>query len=93
MKCTVAAVRCVVTEAGVIELDPCERGVPADEKQSRRADLTFVFDSVEKRSVSCVATGQYSPEEFQEAMSVAQSASEEVFLFYKTSLRKFTKIL
>lgn len=94
MKCTVAAVRCVITETGGIELDPCERRVlSGDERKLARADFTFAFDSVEKRSISCYATGLYSPDELQEAMSAAQAASEKVFLFYKTSFRKFTKLL
>lgn len=93
MKCTVAAVRCVITEEGKILVDPSEKDVAGDDLAVARAEFTFVFDSVERKSVSCHCTGRYSPEEFQDAMAVARTASQEVFEFYKASLRKFTKIL
>lgn len=94
MKCTVAAVRCVITEKdGQIVLDPSQRSSDAEESNTQRADFVFVFDSVERKAVSCHCTGRYTPEEFEEAMVVAGSASEEVFQFYRNSLRKFAKIL
>lgn len=95
MKCTVAAVRCVITESGnKILVDPSAKDVAGgDGQMEARAEFTFVFDSVERKAVSCHCTGRYSPEEFQEAMAAAKTASQEVFEFYKASLRRFTKIL
>lgn len=93
MKCTVAAVRCVITEKDKILVDPSEKDVAGDDQAPARAEFTFVFDSVERKSVSCYASGRYSPEEFEEAMVAGRTASQEVFEFYRASLMKFTKIL
>lgn len=93
MKCTVAAVRCVITEQDKVLVDPSEKDVAGEDQLPARAEFTFVFDSVERKSVSCYASGRYSPDEFEEAMMAAWTASGEVFEFYRTSLKKFTKIL
>lgn len=94
MKCTVAAVRCVIIgESRRIVVDPSEKDVVGSDGVDQAAEFTFVFDSVERKAVSCHCSGRYSPEEFQEAMLAAQAASAEVFEFYRASLRKFIRIL
>lgn len=74
-------------------VDPSDQEVASEEHSGVRADFTFVFDSVARKSVSCHCSGLYSPEEFQEAMMAAREGSLKVFEFYKSSLQKFTKIL
>lgn len=97
MKCTVAAVRCVITATNAILVDPSDKDVAEGDgdpaKAKARADFTFVFESVHGQSVACHCVGRYSAEEMQEALKVATAASQKMFAFYRDSLRRFTKIL
>ncbi|XP_055029979.2 exosome complex component RRP46 [Misgurnus anguillicaudatus] len=82
-------VTCAITkEEGQIITDPTAR----QEKESR-ALLTFAIDSVERNVLMSSTTGSFSVKELQQCIAISQKASEQVFQFYRDSVkRRYSKI-
>uniref|UniRef100_A0A3Q0TG69 Exosome complex component RRP46 n=1 Tax=Amphilophus citrinellus TaxID=61819 RepID=A0A3Q0TG69_AMPCI len=83
MDCLFCGVTCAINTDGQIITDP----TAAQEKESR-ALMTFAIDSA-KRSVMMSSTkGSFSVHELQRCIAVSQRASEDVFQFYRDSVRR-----
>lgn len=88
MKFLVAAINCAINENGDCILDP-------DNKQETnvQAQLTFVFDSVNKHTVAIHTTGKYTIAQYNDAMAMCREASNNVFTFYREVIGKFANKL
>lgn len=86
MKFLVAAVFCAISDNDDIHLDP-------DHKQcaNAKAQMTFVFDSVQKNVVAVHTIGKYSVGQYNDAMAMCREASTIPFQFYKNAVEKFAK--
>lgn len=88
MKFLIGAVHCIVTEDGQIILDPDYR-----QTQTSVAQLTFVYDSVDKNTVAIHTSGRYTIGQYNDALVMCREASDIVFSFYKNAVKKFAKVL
>lgn len=88
MRFLVAAVNCIIDKDGEIILDP-------DHRQSldARANLTFVFESVLKNTVTIYTTGKFTQGQYNDSMILCREASSIVFDFYKDVVKKMAKVL
>jgi len=90
MQCLVAAVTCLVNEENEIVIDPSRQKVEAGYK----AVLTFAFDNRKKELILSHCEGQVASEIFQKCLRQCKEASQVIFDFYKTAIkRKFSKEL
>ncbi|XP_050991750.1 exosome complex component RRP46 [Labeo rohita] len=81
-------VTCAISKEGQIITDPTAR----QEKESR-ALLTFAIDSVERNVLMSSTTGSFSVQELQQCIAISQKASEQIFQFYRDSVkRRYSKI-
>lgn len=86
MKMLFAAVHCIIDEKGELVLDPeqsrCEKA---------SASLTFVFDSIDKHTITTHTTGRFTIGQFNDALSQCKQASAIIFQFYRDAIKKFNK--
>ncbi|XP_056622892.1 exosome complex component RRP46 [Triplophysa dalaica] len=88
MSCLFCGVTCAITKEGQIITDPTTR----QEKESR-ALLTFAIDSVQRNVLMSTTTGSFSIKELQQCIAISQKASEQIFQFYRDSVkRRYSKI-
>lgn len=81
-------VTCAITKEGQIITDPTAR----QEKESR-ALLMFAIDSGEQNVLMSTTTGSFSVKELQQCIAISQRASEQIFQFYRDSVkRRYSKI-
>ncbi|XP_072030917.1 exosome complex component RRP46-like isoform X2 [Amphiura filiformis] len=83
MKCLMASVTCVLDKDGDLFLDPTE-------KQAKVAQCmyTFAFESQEKKIITSTMKGTCTTEQYQSCLAACQTASQEIFNFYRTSAEK-----
>ncbi|XP_016364214.1 exosome complex component RRP46-like [Sinocyclocheilus rhinocerous] len=82
------SVTCAISKEGQIITDP----TALQEKESR-ALLTFAIDSVERNVLMSSTTGSFSVQELQQCIAISQKASEQIFQFYRHSVkRRYSKI-
>ena len=87
MKFLVAAVTCVVDLDGHVTLDPT-----AKQRSRSKASLTFAFESRSRGVLTSVTEGIVSQDKYQECLLAAKLASENIFNFYKETIKnKFSK--
>ena len=92
LKFLLASVTVVVSDEGSIICDPTSKQL-----RSSEATATFVFSNRNSGDhspsiVSSYSDGALSPSKLQECLSTAHTASQQVFTFYKETLkRKFSK--
>ena len=80
---SVAAVSCMIDREGKLMLDPTKK-----QEEDARSQFTFVFDSKDKKIITSATSGQFSFEEYQQALRLCQEASARVFDFYKETMKK-----
>ncbi|KAI7802765.1 exosome complex component RRP46 [Triplophysa rosa] len=81
-------VTCAITKEGQIITDPTTR----QEKESR-ALFTFAIDSVEHNVLMSTTKGSFSVKELQQCIAISHKASEQIFQFYRDSVkRRYSKI-
>uniref|UniRef100_A0A182VYE0 Exoribonuclease phosphorolytic domain-containing protein n=1 Tax=Anopheles minimus TaxID=112268 RepID=A0A182VYE0_9DIPT len=85
---TVAAVHCIMTEDGVMILDP-------DHKQMKQphSSFTFVFDSITKNTVTSYVHGSFTFEEYEQVVSVCREAVDKIFNFYRKVSQNITQVV
>ena len=88
MRYTIAAVNCIVDAEGQTILDPDHR-----KSAECKAQLTIVFDSVERNIVAIHTTGKFTMGQYNDAMTMCREASQLVFQLYKDSVTKFAKLI
>ncbi|XP_011563389.3 exosome complex component RRP46 [Plutella xylostella] len=88
MKYVYAAVTCGVSEDGNIILDP----TPV-QREKCLADMTFVFDSREKKLITSFTSGTFSEAAHQEALARSRAASDLLFAFYRDMLRNYSHVI
>lgn len=88
MKFLIAAIDCIIDENNELILDPNHR-----QAKNSKANLTFVFDSVNKHTVTAYTTGIFTVEQYEEAQTVCREASKVIFNFYREMIKKYTKVL
>ncbi|XP_052438995.1 exosome complex component RRP46 isoform X2 [Carassius gibelio] len=82
------SVTCAISKEGQIITDP----TALQEKESR-ALLTFAIDSVEHNVLMSSTKGSFSLQELQRCIAISQRASEQIFQFYRESVkRRYSKI-
>ncbi|XP_056334430.1 exosome complex component RRP46 [Danio aesculapii] len=82
------SVTCAISKEGQIITDPTAR----QEKESR-ALLTFAIDSNERNVLMSSTTGSFSVQELQQCIAISQRASEQIFQFYRDSVkRRYSKM-
>ena len=87
MKFLVAAVSCAVNKDGKVILDPSSKQV-----KHAVAELVFVFESRTRSVLSSHSEGLVSQEKFQQCLTIAQSAVDKIFQFYRVVIsKKFSK--
>lgn len=88
MKFLIAAIHCIVTDEGQIILDP-------DHRQTEKSigQLTFAYNSADRRTVAIHTSGRYSAPQYSEALIMCRIASGRIFDYYKNSVRKVAKVL
>uniref|UniRef100_A0A671RPH5 Exosome complex component RRP46 n=1 Tax=Sinocyclocheilus anshuiensis TaxID=1608454 RepID=A0A671RPH5_9TELE len=83
------SVTCAISKEGQIIIDPTAR----QEKVRRTALLTFAIESVECNVLMSSTTGSFSVQELQQCIAISQKASEQIFQFYRDSVkRRYSKI-
>ncbi|XP_039539715.1 exosome complex component RRP46 [Pimephales promelas] len=81
-------VTCAISKEGQIITDPS-----AQQEKESRALLTFAIDSVERSVLMASTSGSFSVHELQQCIAVSQKASEQIFQFYRDSVkRRYSKI-
>ncbi|CAK9814023.1 Exosome complex component RRP46 [Anthophora quadrimaculata] len=89
MKFTIAAVSCMIEEnTDNFILDP-----DITKLQDAKAEFTFAFDSMKKDMICCHTAGCFTEEEFLEAMNKCKEASQHVFDFYRSLIKKFANVI
>ncbi len=83
MRCTVAAVHCIVDEQHHVLLDPTLK-----QESKAVATFTFAFESRDKNVILAKGTGTFSNELYQKCLSACQTAAADVFALYSTAMRK-----
>uniref|UniRef100_A0A672SUX3 Exosome component 5 n=1 Tax=Sinocyclocheilus grahami TaxID=75366 RepID=A0A672SUX3_SINGR len=77
------SVTCAISKEGQIIIDPT----------ARRTLLIFAIESVECNVLMSSATGSFSVQELQQCVAISQKASEQIFQFYRDSVkRRYSKI-
>ncbi|XP_017139570.2 exosome complex component RRP46 [Drosophila miranda] len=84
LKCSFAAVHCIINEQGEYILDPDQR-----ETEHERASFTFAFDSLEGNLLLVQTKGSFKIAEFNDVESLCRSASAEILQFYRTSISNY----
>ncbi|XP_026143989.1 exosome complex component RRP46 isoform X2 [Carassius auratus] len=77
------SVTCAISKDGQIITDP----TALQEKESR-ALLTFAIDSVEHNVLMSSTKGSFSLQELQRCIAISQRASEQIFQFYRESVKR-----
>lgn len=84
MKSLLAGVHCAITKDNELVLDPdqlvCEHAI---------ANLTFVFESVQRNVVAAHTTGRFTIGQYNDAVIKCRHASDIIFKFYREAIRKF----
>lgn len=88
MKFLFAAVHCIITAAGEIVVDPSIK-----EMVDVSAQLTFVFDSVDKNIIASLTEGSFGPEKFHESISKCRRGSDHIFSYYRDAVKKYSSAL
>lgn len=88
MKFLFAAVHCVIKTSGDIVVDPSIK-----EMDDVSAQLTFVFDSVDKNIIASSTEGSFSSEKFHESVSKCRRASDNIFSYYRDVVKKYSAAL
>jgi len=84
-RCMLASVCCVVTDTGVILIDP-----KTEEEQSARCTLTLTFESKQLKLVSSHTTGgAFTMEEYFNCVELARQSATQVFAFQRLSISRF----
>lgn len=87
MKYLFAAVHCIIKTSGEVVLDPSEK-----ELLDIAAQLTFVFDSIDKNIIVSSTEGVFSPEQYHESVSKCRNASNNIFSYYRDIVKKYSKV-
>ncbi|XP_046401463.1 dolichol kinase-like [Ischnura elegans] len=84
MKFLIAAVSCAITKEDEILLDP-------DLKNCKdvKSELMFAFDNIDHRIVAVHSTGQFSDDQYKQALHLCAEASEKIFDFYRDIVKKY----
>ncbi|XP_062860557.1 exosome complex component RRP46 [Trichomycterus rosablanca] len=81
-------VTCAIDAENRIITDPT-----AQQEKESRALLTFAIDSKDHNVMMSSTKGSFSVKEMQQCIAVSQKASEQIFQFYRDSVkRRFSKI-
>ena len=89
MKYTIAAVSCMIDKnTRELIMDPEE-----SQLNNSKASFTFVFDSIKKGLVSTHTTGRFTEKEFLDAVDKSREASQHVFDFFRSIVKKYAYIL
>lgn len=89
MKFTVAAVTCMIDEnSGNMVLDP-----DSTQLQDAKAAFTFTFDSMKKDLISCHTSGCFTDTEFLNSMDKCKEASQHIFDFYRSLIKKYANLI
>ncbi|XP_048836041.1 exosome complex component RRP46 [Brienomyrus brachyistius] len=83
MSCLFCGVTCAIDQDDHIVTDPTSQ----QEKESR-ALMTFAIDSAERKVMMSSTRGSFSVNELQQCVALSQRASEEIFQFYRDSVRR-----
>jgi len=90
MQCLAAAITCLINEQDEAIIDPTLQQI----KGGYKAMLTFAFDNRKKELILSHCEGHVSREMFQKSLQQCKEASQVIFDFYKTAIRrKFSKEL
>ncbi|KTG36312.1 hypothetical protein cypCar_00010530 [Cyprinus carpio] len=82
------SVTCAISKEGQIIIDPTAR-----QEKECPALLTFAIDSAECNVLMSSTTGSFSVQELQQCIAISQKASEQIFQFYRDSVkRRYSKI-
>lgn len=81
--CMVAAVSCVIDSNGQLHVDP-KRNVEAEAP----IQMTFAFESKSLNVLTTSAAGNFTDEQFQICLAACKQATEQVFNFYRDTLKK-----
>ncbi|XP_034660242.1 exosome complex component RRP46 [Drosophila subobscura] len=84
LKCSFAAVHCIINDQGEYVLDPDQR-----ETVHQRASFTFAFDSLEGNLLLVQTKGSFKIAEFNDVESLCRSASAEIFQFYRNNIANY----
>ncbi|KAH8267279.1 hypothetical protein KR018_000676, partial [Drosophila ironensis] len=84
LKCSFAAVHCIIDEQGDYVLDPDQ-----SECLHQQAGITFVFDSVEGNLMLLQAKGAFKISQFNDIECLCRAASEEIFKFYRSQITHY----
>lgn len=79
MKFMFGAVTCFLTEDDELHLMP-----PIN--NAVKASFVFVFENVKERILASHTKGQYSKEQYEEALNLSKEQSKNIFLFFKKTL-------
>lgn len=86
MKMLLAGVHCIIDENGELILDPDQNRC-----MNAQASLTFVFESIEKNTVTTHTTGRFTIGQYNDALTQCKQASATIFQFYRDAIKKFNK--
>eukprot|EP00088_Acartia_fossae_P012170 TRINITY_DN1625_c0_g1_i18.p1 TRINITY_DN1625_c0_g1~~TRINITY_DN1625_c0_g1_i18.p1 ORF type:complete len:226 (+),score=33.22 TRINITY_DN1625_c0_g1_i18:52-729(+) len=94
MRFLIACIHCVVLADGTVTLDPSLKQQAKARQQNGSATLLFTFESRTRAVISSHTEGKVTQVKLQEAVTMAQSAADKVFSFYRLVIaRKFSKEL
>lgn len=88
MKFLIAAIDCVIDENNELILDPDHR-----QSKNSKASLTFVFDSVNRNTITSHTVGTFTVDQYEEAQLVCKEASKVIFDFYRKIMQNYTTAL
>ncbi|XP_075692333.1 exosome complex component RRP46 [Rhinoderma darwinii] len=83
MRAMFCGVTCALDNDGQLTIDPTTK----DQKESR-AVLTFAIESTEKKILTVSTRGVYSPAELQQCIAAAQISAQNIFHFYRDSVKR-----
>ncbi|XP_059158654.1 exosome complex component RRP46-like [Physella acuta] len=83
LKFLLAGVAVAVSQSGQLQLDPT-----LQQEQEARANLTFVFESVDLKIVTVVTTGKFTHEEYKQGLELSRLAAVNVFTFFRESVSR-----
>ncbi|XP_069799470.1 exosome complex component RRP46 [Dendropsophus ebraccatus] len=83
MRSMFCGVTCTLNDDGLITIDPTTK-----EQKESRAVFTFAIESTEKKILTVSTRGAYSPAELQQCIAAAQLAAQNIFHFYRDSVKR-----
>jgi hypothetical protein len=102
MNYNIAAIHCVLDEDETLILDPeynedeslIFSRIQKPKRSSKfKADFTFVFDSINKSTISVHTNGKYSLQQYRDAEKLSRQASQTIFDFYVELAKKYSSVI